>query len=466
MKAIVYTSNTGHTAEYAKILGEKTGLPVYALSGAQKQLSSGTEIIYLGWLFANGIKGYKKAAKKYKISAICAVGLCDTGTALDDVRKINALSEEIPLFTMQGGMDKTKLRGINKFMINMLTKGIDSKKDRTEEEEENIRTMIKIAQEMQEEFGSENINLESLEETSRNFNNQRIAINPKNHEKSINSRKKLKDANEAAIRSAKGEEIKEEELSVGGKKVFEKLEGQRTGSKKKLVIKSGSVRTINGRLTNLDRKQIRLKEKTPLDLKKAYKEGSTIYDPARDIGDSEIGTLFDKAEEIHFKKSTVEKDNSDMQVEKIDVVKPEEKFIPQVEEQGVETSNRELENKLPKELTWADRAKQSLFKIGKKIGNVVKAITSKDSSKGVLERITNAIHLDSNSNYDNGSNSTTSTTDASTATEKIEEAHIDYLNMQFKVDINQALQNTKDAAEKAAQRTDSSTELAEDGERQ
>ena len=36
---------------------------------------------------------------------------------------------------MQGGMDKTKLRGINKFMINMLTKGIDSKKDRTEEDE-------------------------------------------------------------------------------------------------------------------------------------------------------------------------------------------------------------------------------------------------------------------------------------------------------------------------------------------
>ena len=134
MKAIVYTSNTGHTAEYAKILGEKTGLPVYALSGAQKQLSSGMEIIYLCWLFANGIKGYKKAAKKYKIAAICAVGLCDTGTALDEVRKANALSEEIPLFTMQGGMDKTKLRGINKFMINMLMKSLSSKKDLTSDE--------------------------------------------------------------------------------------------------------------------------------------------------------------------------------------------------------------------------------------------------------------------------------------------------------------------------------------------
>lgn len=30
MKAIVYTSNTGTTAEYAKLIGEKTGLPVYS----------------------------------------------------------------------------------------------------------------------------------------------------------------------------------------------------------------------------------------------------------------------------------------------------------------------------------------------------------------------------------------------------------------------------------------------------
>ena len=135
MKAIVYTSNTGHTAEYARILGEKTGLPIYALSEAAKHMSNGTEIIYLGWLFANSIKGYKKTTKKYKVAAICAVGLCETGTALDDVRKANALSQEIPLFTMQGGMDKSKLRGINKLMINMLTKGLSSQNERSESDE-------------------------------------------------------------------------------------------------------------------------------------------------------------------------------------------------------------------------------------------------------------------------------------------------------------------------------------------
>ena len=135
MKVIVYTSNTGHTAEYSKMLGAKIGLPVYALSEAAKKLQKGTEIIYLGWLFANNIKGYKKATKKYKVSAICAVGLCDTGMAVAEVRKANSISEETPLFTMQGGMDKTKLRGINKFMINMLTKGLSSRKKRTENDE-------------------------------------------------------------------------------------------------------------------------------------------------------------------------------------------------------------------------------------------------------------------------------------------------------------------------------------------
>ena len=135
MKVIVYTSNTGHTAAYSKMLGAKIGLPVYALNEAAKKLQKGTEIIYLGWLFANNIKGYKKATKKYKISAICAVGLCDTGTAVAEVRKANSISDETPLFTMQGGMDKTKLRGINKFMINMLTKGLSSRKERTENDE-------------------------------------------------------------------------------------------------------------------------------------------------------------------------------------------------------------------------------------------------------------------------------------------------------------------------------------------
>ena len=30
--AIVYTSNTGYTEQYARLLGKRTGLPVYSLA--------------------------------------------------------------------------------------------------------------------------------------------------------------------------------------------------------------------------------------------------------------------------------------------------------------------------------------------------------------------------------------------------------------------------------------------------
>ena len=135
MQSIVYTSKNGHAAEYAQILGKQTGLPVYSLKTAQSQLENGTTVIYLGWLMASRVSGLNKAKKKFKVSAVCGVGLCDTGTLMQEVRKANALPEDFPLFTMQGGMDKDKLKGINKLMINMIEKGLASQKERTEADE-------------------------------------------------------------------------------------------------------------------------------------------------------------------------------------------------------------------------------------------------------------------------------------------------------------------------------------------
>lgn len=134
MKAIVYTSEAGHTEAYAKILGNKTSLPVYELSETKKKLAKGTEIIYMGWLFASSVKGYKKAAKRFSVSAVIGVGLCPTGEMLAEIRKREALPESIPLFTMQGGMDQSSLRGVNRFMINMLAKMLTSKEKTAEEE--------------------------------------------------------------------------------------------------------------------------------------------------------------------------------------------------------------------------------------------------------------------------------------------------------------------------------------------
>ena len=59
MQAILYTSNTGSTARYAQMLGQRLDLPVYSAKEAAKALPRGAQVLYLGWLMAGGIKGYK-----------------------------------------------------------------------------------------------------------------------------------------------------------------------------------------------------------------------------------------------------------------------------------------------------------------------------------------------------------------------------------------------------------------------
>ncbi len=151
MKAIVYTSNTGFTKEYAEMLKYKLSLPLFDLDEAKKNLEKGTEIIYMGWLFASSVKGYKKASRRYKVKAVCGVGLADTGCLLEEVRKAISLPESVPLFTIQGGMRLSKLKGINKSMIKMLTKVFLSKKNPTDEDKRMVELLTTEASYVKEE---------------------------------------------------------------------------------------------------------------------------------------------------------------------------------------------------------------------------------------------------------------------------------------------------------------------------
>ena len=141
--AIVYTSNTGHTRQYALLLGEQIGLPLFSLDEAKSQLSGGSPVIYLGWLHASHVKGYSKAAKRFALCAVCGVGLCDTGTLTDQVRKATSIPEGIPLFTLQGGIDRSRLKGMDKLMISMLTKGLASQKHRSAQDERMLELLSK-----------------------------------------------------------------------------------------------------------------------------------------------------------------------------------------------------------------------------------------------------------------------------------------------------------------------------------
>lgn len=124
MDAIVYTSNTGSTAEYARLLGEKSGLPVYSLKDAAGAVPEGTEIVYMGWLMASHVQGCDTATKRYAVRAVCGVGMSPTGTKTEEVRSASAISEDTPVFTLQGGFDRKKLRGAYRLMMAVMSKSL------------------------------------------------------------------------------------------------------------------------------------------------------------------------------------------------------------------------------------------------------------------------------------------------------------------------------------------------------
>ncbi|MBE5810639.1 MAG: hypothetical protein E7318_06860 [Clostridiales bacterium] len=140
---IVYTSNTGFTARYAAMLSEKLGLPAYTLSDALTKLPTGTPVIYMGWLMAGSVAGCKKASKRFAIEAVIGVGLGDTGAQDDAARKACKLPTDVPVFTVQGGMDHAKLKGGYKVGIRLLTKVMAAKKNRTPGEDKMLDLLIK-----------------------------------------------------------------------------------------------------------------------------------------------------------------------------------------------------------------------------------------------------------------------------------------------------------------------------------
>ena len=146
MNAIIYTTNTGSTERYAKLLAQKTGLPAYSLAEAKKQVFAGAEVIYLGWIMAGSVKGYAEAAKRYRVRAVCGVGMGQTGTQTDSVRKKSGIPADIPLFTLQGNFDVKKLHGVYRIMMEIMVKtagkGLAEKSDRTPEEDDMLDMML------------------------------------------------------------------------------------------------------------------------------------------------------------------------------------------------------------------------------------------------------------------------------------------------------------------------------------
>ncbi len=137
MKAnkIVYSSNTGFTERYARMLAEETGLPLYRLEHAPR----GGSAFYLGWLCAGRIVGLSRARKRHLVTGCCAVGLGES----PDPEKLAAQLPGGRMFYLRGGYAHEKLHGVYRLMM----EGMLAAMRRRPPEDESARAMLTAARE-------------------------------------------------------------------------------------------------------------------------------------------------------------------------------------------------------------------------------------------------------------------------------------------------------------------------------
>ena len=156
---LVYCSATGFTRRYAELLHEKTGLPLLSLEQAERELSPGSKVAFLGWLRAGSIQGLKAARKRFDISLVCAVGLAPRGDT-EKIARANAV-EGIPLFYLRGGYAPDKVQGVSRAMMSVMTLVLRSQAGKSEENRQALEAVL---------HGADWVSEEQLEPVVRRLN--------------------------------------------------------------------------------------------------------------------------------------------------------------------------------------------------------------------------------------------------------------------------------------------------------
>lgn len=119
MIPIVYESQTGHARRYAELLAKRLGGEAMSLKQAKKAVGRGSAVVFIGWVFANQIRGYSAARRRWDVKAACAVGMfpeCEANTtALTEKNK-----PQCPLFYLRGGLDPSRLTGLRRKLLGLV----------------------------------------------------------------------------------------------------------------------------------------------------------------------------------------------------------------------------------------------------------------------------------------------------------------------------------------------------------
>lgn len=167
-KIIIYGSNYGTTQQYAEELSRRTGIRAVSYN-LIKDITSFDGIIYLGGLYAGGVKGLKNITKlisknnQSKI-IIVTVGLADVTNEENTESIKKCIRMKVPaeiydkaeIFHLRGGIDYRKLNLKHKIMMKLLYHKI--KKLPEEKQTAEVKAMIQTFNQKVDFIDFDNLN--------------------------------------------------------------------------------------------------------------------------------------------------------------------------------------------------------------------------------------------------------------------------------------------------------------------
>lgn len=152
---IIYGSQYGTAKAYATKLSEITEIPCVSYENVRDMMNY-EQVIYLGGLYAGGVKGLKNTLRQLSPNTkviVVTVGLADVCDKDNIINIRNSLRKQvpeqllksIPIFHLRGGMDYSKLNFKHKTMMKMLYHSLKNKpvENLTQEDKALIETYNK-----------------------------------------------------------------------------------------------------------------------------------------------------------------------------------------------------------------------------------------------------------------------------------------------------------------------------------
>lgn len=143
--AVIYCSKTGHTAKFAELLAGKTGLPCWSVEEAPEHVKKGEKVVFLGWLFAGYVRGYRKARRSYDVVLTAGVGMKPPNDK-DRARLANQNGIRFADFRLLlGGFDMTKLTGLDRLIMTAITNSLKKKLGKKEILTDDEKLLLSVA---------------------------------------------------------------------------------------------------------------------------------------------------------------------------------------------------------------------------------------------------------------------------------------------------------------------------------